>query len=53
MKEFDVKVMKSLEAQDDLRVGCEEHRGPDAIEVQKGWYDKSEEITKYNYYIMS
>ena len=41
MNQFDVKVGKSLQAQDDLRVGYEEHRGPDAIEVQKGWYDKS------------
>ena len=42
MNQFDVKLMKSLEARDDLHVGCEEHRGPDATEVQIGWYDKSD-----------
>ena len=42
MSQFGVKVEKSFQAQDDLHVGCEEHRGPDATEVQKGWCDKFE-----------
>ena len=38
MNQFDVKVMKSLQAQDDLDVGLEEYRGTDATEMQKGKY---------------
>ena len=42
MNQFDVKVMKSLQDQDDLHVGHEEYREPDATEMQKGQYGKSD-----------
>ena len=42
MNQFDVKVMKSLQDQDDLHVGHEEYRVPDATEMQKGQYGKSD-----------
>ena len=41
MNQFDVKVMKSLHVQDDLHVGHEEYREPDATEMQKGQYGYS------------
>ena len=34
--------MKSLQGQDDLRVGHEEYRVPDATEMQTGQYGKSD-----------
>ena len=43
MNQFDVKVMKSLQGQDDLPVGHEEYRVPDATEMQKGQYGKSDQ----------
>ena len=42
MNQFDVKVMKILHVQDDLHVGHEEYRVPDATEMQKGQYGKSD-----------
>ena len=42
MNQFDVKVMKSLDVQDDLRAGHEEYRVPDATEMQKGQYVRSD-----------
>ena len=42
MNQFDVKVMKSLQGQDDLHVGHEEYRVPDATEMQTGQYGKSD-----------